>query len=145
MTSRGPGIAPGWLVAPVAAGTFALATQWALHHDPLQPAAPQAQVARDAAASTAMTAVQHDARLAARRLARAQVSVLRLQAAVQRRASRADQIGAVLRTAGHRGAAIPVTTLRTPPSAIPSGAPNPDATAPMANPPIGTDALNTVV
>ncbi|HET8559661.1 MAG TPA: hypothetical protein VFL69_04005 [Marmoricola sp.] len=104
MTSRGTG--PTWLVAPLAAGTFALAAQWTLHHEPAQPST---QGAAPRAASAGLVAVQHDARLAARRLARVQASVLRLESSVQKRSARADRLEAALRAVrqgGGAGAAV---------------------------------------
>jgi hypothetical protein len=79
----------------VAAGTFALATQWTLHHDPAQP---PTQVAAPAV-SNDLAAVQRDARLAARRLARVQAAVVRLESSLQQRSARTDRLQAAIRKA----------------------------------------------
>lgn len=100
MTSRGHGIGAAWLVAPVAAGTFALATQWTLHHEPIQPTAQT--VTRQRPAPDVLVA-QRDARLAARRLARVQASVVRLEASLQRRSARADRVESTLNAARQGG------------------------------------------
>src|SRR3954447_8547113 len=45
----------------------------------------------------------------------------------------------------HTSAPSPMTSVSTPPIAMATATPNTDATAPMARPPIGTDAEKTVV
>jgi hypothetical protein len=111
MTSRGQVLALRWLVAPVVAGSFALVADWTVQHDPAQPADHPAAVDRGRAK---VDPLQHSARIAARRLARAQTSLLRLESSLQRRSARANRLAAVLRTAQHSGRVGPnVPALRT--------------------------------
>lgn len=81
-----------WLVAPVAAGTFALVTQWTLQHEPVQ-AVPHPS---GGSQTSHLGAVQHDTRMAARRLARVQASVLQLESSLQRRSTNVDRLDNVL-------------------------------------------------
>lgn len=99
MTSRGSGIGLVWLVAPLTAATFAGATEWTLHHDPVQPTTQQTQAGAGQSAAKELAAVQHDARLAARRLAGVQASVLRLESSLQERSVRAARLETTLQAA----------------------------------------------
>lgn len=103
MTSRGTGLA--WLAAPVAAGTFALTTGWTLHHQPLQLQGAGTTTV-SAAQQAELLSVQHSARLAARRLAHVQASVLRLEASLQRRSIRTDRLATTIRRATGSSAAV---------------------------------------
>lgn len=91
-----------WLVAPVAAGTFALVTQWTLQHEPVQ-AVPHPS---GGSQTSHLGAVQHDTRMAARRLARVQASVLQLESSLQRRSASADRLDRVLHATGRSPAGL---------------------------------------
>ena len=113
MTSRGSGIGLVWLVAPLTAATFAGATEWTLHHDPVQPTAQHTtQAGAGQSSASELAAVQQDARLAARRLARVQASVLRLESSLRQRSVRADRLESTVRAArqGRRARLAAVTS-----------------------------------
>lgn len=92
MTSRRERGGLTWLAAPVAAGTFALAAQWTLHHQPGH-AVPQLG---DRLHTADLASVEHDTRIAARRLVEIQASLLQLESSLQRRSTNVDRLDNVL-------------------------------------------------
>ncbi len=106
MTSRRrPRTGAAWLVAPLAAGSLALGTDWALQHDPV----PTASVAARAA-PTVTSPLQRKAQLAARRLQQSQTGLVRLETAVRQRSAQLSRLEAdarAIRDARGTGRAVP--------------------------------------
>lgn len=102
MTSRRERGGLTWLAAPVAAGTFALAAQWTLHHQPGH-AVPQLG---DRLHTADLASVEHDTRIAARRLVEIQASLLQLESSLQRRSASADRLDRVLHATGRSPAGL---------------------------------------
>ena len=125
-----------WMLAPLAAGTLALSTEWALGHDPLANATVSMTSSQPAPSRSATDVVLwRQATRAARQLETARISLIRLEQTLRKRSVDLARLEGVV--AGSRSrpvdrlpglSAAPLPTSASAPAAMPAPAPAVSAT-----------------
>lgn len=134
MTDASRRLGTAWLLAPLAVGSFVLASDWALHHDPATAAPPAVH-----GTPSATTRLQQQVSLAARRLQWSEAALVRLESSVRQRSTQARHLETDVRAAAQarrQGRRVPA--LSDGPTAPAPVAPMPAPVAVPAGPSVHT-------